>query len=49
MLDVNLDYAFNWPALAIWLGVTILIGVFAALGPARSAARLSVRESLAYS
>jgi len=48
MLKVNLDYAFNWPAVILWFGVTLLIGVVATLGPARSAARLSARESLAY-
>ena len=48
MLEVNLDYAFNGWAVLLWLGVTVLIGALAALGPARAAARISVRESLAY-
>jgi putative ABC transport system permease protein len=48
MLDANLDYAFSWPAVLVWLAVTTGIGVVAALQPARSAARLSVRESLSY-
>ena len=48
MLAVNLDYAFSLPAVFLWLAVTLVIGVVASLGPARDAARISVRESLAY-
>lgn len=48
MLDVKLDYAFNGSAVLIWLVTTVVIGLISALGPALQAARLSVRESLAY-
>ncbi len=32
----------------LWLGVVVLLSVFASLAPARSAARLTIREVLAY-
>lgn len=48
MLDIDLDFAYDWRAVAIWLGVVIIIAAYAALSPARSAARISVREALAY-
>jgi putative ABC transport system permease protein len=32
----------------IWLGVVLLLSVVASLVPARSAARLTIREVLAY-
>ena len=34
--------------LVIWLGVVILLSVVASIVPARSAARLTIREVLAY-
>lgn len=43
---VNFQYSFA--GLAIWLVVIVLIGVFSSLAPARSAARLTVREVLDY-
>lgn len=43
---VNFQYSFA--GLAIWLAVIVLIGVFSSLAPARSAARLTVREVLDY-
>ncbi|MBN1427276.1 MAG: FtsX-like permease family protein [Anaerolineae bacterium] len=43
---VNFQYSFE--GLAIWLVVIVLIGVFSSLAPARSAARLTVREVLDY-
>ncbi|MEZ4595066.1 MAG: FtsX-like permease family protein, partial [Chloroflexota bacterium] len=48
MLELDLDYAFNWTAVFIWLISIILISVLAAIWPARQATRISVRESLAY-
>ncbi len=48
MLEIDLDYAFNWTAVFIWLISILLISVLAALWPARQATRISVRESLAY-
>ncbi|MBK7894273.1 MAG: FtsX-like permease family protein [Anaerolineaceae bacterium] len=48
MLEIDLDFAFNWTAVLIWLISIILISVLAAIWPARQATRISVRESLAY-
>ncbi len=48
MLDVELDYAFNWAAVLIWLAIILVISVLAALLPARQASHISVRESLTY-
>ncbi len=49
MIEIDLDYAFNFPAVAIWLGVVLSLSVLFSLWPARSATRISVRESLVYS
>jgi putative ABC transport system permease protein len=49
MLDVDLDYAFNTPAVFIWLAMILVISISASWVPARQAARMSVRESLQYS
>jgi putative ABC transport system permease protein len=48
MMDLDLDYRFNLAAVAIWLVAVLAIALFASLGPARQATRLSVRHSLAY-
>ncbi len=48
MLDIDLDFAYDWLAVAIWLGVVIISAAYAAISPARHAARISVREALAY-
>ncbi|NJO00092.1 MAG: ABC transporter permease, partial [Anaerolineales bacterium] len=48
MLDIDLDYSYNYTAVLIWLGVILIIAALAAIVPARSATRISVRESLAY-
>jgi putative ABC transport system permease protein len=48
ILDVDLDFAFNYTAVAIWLVAILSISVLASLVPAHNAARISVRESLAY-
>jgi putative ABC transport system permease protein len=49
MIEVDLDYAFNWAAVAIWLMVILVIALGASILPARKAMRVSVRESLAFS
>jgi putative ABC transport system permease protein len=49
MLDIDLDYAFNTPAVFIWLAMILVISISASWVPARQAARMSVRESLQYS
>jgi ABC-type lipoprotein release transport system permease subunit len=48
MFDANLDYQYNFSAVFIWLAIILLISTLASLLPARSATRISVRESLAY-
>lgn len=48
MIDMNLSYQFNFPAVGIWLGIVVIISVLASLLPARSAGLISVRDSLAY-
>jgi putative ABC transport system permease protein len=48
MLDIDLDYSYSYPAVFIWLAIILAIAVLASIVPARSATRISVRESLAY-
>jgi putative ABC transport system permease protein len=48
MIDVDLDFTYNWPAVLVWLGLVLLISVMFSTGPARNATRISVRQSLAY-
>jgi len=48
MFGATLDYRFNWPAVAMWLGIVTVISLLASLLPARRATRISVRDSLAY-
>jgi putative ABC transport system permease protein len=48
MFDANLDYQYNYPAVLIWLTIILVISTLASILPARSATRISVRESLAY-
>ncbi|MGD8397710.1 MAG: FtsX-like permease family protein [Anaerolineae bacterium] len=48
MIEVDLDYAFNWPFVLVWLGTVLFLAVLASILPARDATRTSVRESLAY-
>jgi putative ABC transport system permease protein len=48
MFGAILDYQYNWPAVAVWLGIIIVISVLASMLPARGAIRVSVRDSLAY-
>lgn len=48
MIDIDLDYAFNYTAVLAWLVTILLISLFASILPARRATRISVRESLAY-
>jgi putative ABC transport system permease protein len=48
MIEVDLDYAFNFPFVLVWLGAVLGISILASVLPARDATRVSVRESLAY-
>ena len=43
-----LDYTFSWMGMLIWLCVILVIALLASLLPADNAARLTIRETLAY-
>ncbi len=48
LLNTPLIWVYAGPAVAVWLGVVLLIAVVASLLPARAATSLTVREVLAY-
>ena len=48
LLQRPLDYVFNWEGVVIWLGLVVVISALASLWPAINAARLTVRDALAY-
>jgi putative ABC transport system permease protein len=48
MFEANLDSQYNYAAVLVWLGIILVISILASILPARSATRISVRESLAY-
>ncbi|HJZ47246.1 MAG TPA: FtsX-like permease family protein [Roseiflexaceae bacterium] len=47
-LQMPLDFVFSLPGLLIWLGVVAILAALASLLPAWNAARLTVRDVLAY-
>jgi putative ABC transport system permease protein len=48
MFSADLAYRFSAPAVGIWLAAILAISALASVLPARKAARISVRQSLAY-
>ena len=48
LFGAALDYQYNWLAVGIWLVIVLSISILASILPARGAARISVRDSLAY-
>jgi putative ABC transport system permease protein len=46
--DTPLSYTFSAPGLLIWLGIVLTLAALASFLPAWNAARLTVREVLAY-
>lgn len=48
IFSTPVDYVFTWQGFAIWLGLVILMAILASVLPARNAARLTIREVLAY-
>jgi putative ABC transport system permease protein len=48
LLNSPLIWTYALPAVAMWLGIVLLIAAVASLLPARAAVRLTVREVLAY-
>jgi ABC-type lipoprotein release transport system permease subunit len=49
MFEANLDYQYNFEAVAVWLFIVLVIASLASVLPARNATQVSVSESLAYS
>jgi putative ABC transport system permease protein len=43
-----IDVVFTYTGYAIWLGLVLVLSVIASILPARNAARLTIREVLAY-
>jgi putative ABC transport system permease protein len=48
MFSADLSFRYNWIALGIWLLIILIISTIASVLPARSATRISVRDSLTY-
>jgi putative ABC transport system permease protein len=48
MFEANLDYQYNAEAIIVWLVLILIISTLASILPAFSAARLTIREVLAY-
>jgi ABC-type lipoprotein release transport system permease subunit len=48
LIASDLPRGFSWIGIAIWIVVALAIGVLGATRPARSAAKLTVRDTLAY-
>ncbi len=48
LMKADLDFAFDYTAVFLWLFIILLISVLSSIIPALSATRISVRESLAY-
>jgi putative ABC transport system permease protein len=48
MFGANLDYQYDFKAVLVWLVIIVVISTLASIVPARNAAQVSVRESLAY-
>jgi putative ABC transport system permease protein len=48
LLNTPLTWVYSLSAVALWLGIVLLIASVASILPARSASRLTVREVLAY-
>jgi putative ABC transport system permease protein len=47
-LKVPLNYTFSFAGVGLWIGIVVILAVLASLLPASRAARLSVRDVLAY-
>ena len=48
MMEIDLDYVYNWPAVLVWLMVVLGIATLASVGPSLWAAKVRVHESIAY-
>jgi putative ABC transport system permease protein len=47
-VKLPLSYTFDWRAPWMWIIIVVLIAALSSIVPARSAARMSVHETLAY-
>jgi putative ABC transport system permease protein len=48
IFETPIDVVFTWVGYAIWFGLVLLLSVVGSILPARNAARLTIREVLAY-
>ena len=48
MMGSAIALSFTLLGILVWLGVVILLSVFASIIPARNAARMTINEVLAY-
>jgi putative ABC transport system permease protein len=48
MFEANLDFAYDYEAIFVWLAMVLIISIVTSILPARNATVISVRESLAY-
>jgi len=48
VFETPIDVVFTITGYGIWLGLVLILSVFASILPARNAARLTIREALAY-
>lgn len=48
MIDTDMDLQVTAAGFFIWLGVVVILSIIASMVPARNAARLTIREVLAY-
>jgi putative ABC transport system permease protein len=48
VFDAPARFTFTWTGPVYWLGLVLLLSVLASVIPARSAARITIREALAY-
>jgi len=48
IFETPIDVVFTWLGYAIWFGLVLLLSVLGSVLPARNAARLTIREVLAY-
>ncbi len=48
IFSTPIDFIFTTTGIIIWLAVVIILAIFASILPARTAARLTIREVLAY-
>jgi len=48
VFQTPIDVVFTYVGYAIWLGLVLFLSTIASILPARNAARLTIREVLAY-